>query len=65
MNNKFCFDNCEYLSITEKEQNKREYKEPHICKKYSKRVLHGCHLFHPHLLRLKECDYKFIKKEEI
>lgn len=49
----FCPDNCEYLSITEAEQNKHPGKPDHICLKYNIRVKHGA--FHPMLMRCKEC----------
>jgi hypothetical protein len=34
----FCPVNCEYLGITEEEQNKRKDKPDHICLKYNQRV---------------------------
>ena len=49
----FCPDNCEYLSITEAEQNKHPDKPDHICLKYNIRIKHGA--FHPKLVRCKEC----------
>jgi hypothetical protein len=52
---KFCCPDCEFLSITEMEQNniKDGNKESHICKKYNKRLVHG--IYHPELVKLDEC----------
>lgn len=49
----FCPAGCEYLSITEEEQNKLQDKPDHICLKYDKRVKHGA--YHPLLFRCREC----------
>ncbi len=49
----FCPENCEYLSITETEQNKHPDKPDHICLKYNTRVKHGS--FHPMLIRCEGC----------
>ena len=53
----FCFRNCKYLSITEREQDKVEdgKKYPHICERYNKHIKHDG--MHPNLPKLKECDY--------
>lgn len=51
--NSFCPVRCEYLSITEEEQNIRKDKPNHICLKYNQRVKHGA--YHPRLIRCNEC----------
>jgi len=51
----FCLPLCIYLKPTEREQT--DNKEPHMCTRYNERVVHGSQ-WHPHLLRLDECDYK-------
>lgn len=52
----FCYPDCKYLSVTEKDQTGNGKTEPHVCKKYYKRVYHGED--HPYLNKLPECDYK-------
>lgn len=49
----FCPSHCEYLSITEEEQNKIRPKPDHICLKYNQRVKHGA--YHPALMKCVEC----------
>jgi hypothetical protein len=73
---RYCYSGCKYLSITELEQRKVGSKNnPHICRRYGKRVKHfnllpvQTELFdlrteehNPLLIRLEECDY-FIGEE--
>lgn len=49
----FCPGQCEYLSITEEEQDKIRQKQDHICLKYNQRVKHGA--YHPLLMKCVEC----------
>jgi hypothetical protein len=51
----FCYPDCKFLSITEKDQVESHRTEPHVCLKYNKRVMHGED--HPYLNLLPECDY--------
>ena len=53
-NIKFCPDDCNYLSITEREQVGDKQYENHKCTKYNKHVLHL--QYHPKLLKLDECE---------
>lgn len=57
-NNKFCYEDCEYLSITEREQDKLAKGQaiPHICKRYNVKVIHNGN--HPQLERFEGCDYE-------
>jgi myo-inositol-1-phosphate synthase len=49
----FC-GKCEFLSLTEEEQNRSENKlKDHVCIKYKKRVTHN--EYHPHICRLSIC----------
>lgn len=57
---KFCYIDCENLTITEEEQKLAPHVE-HFCKEYNKRVYHR--KFHPSLLRLRECKYNRGKVE--
>jgi len=54
--NKFC-DNCEFLNITEEEQDKLSnivgYKLNHICKEYGTKLYHND--YHPNIVRCDEC----------
>jgi hypothetical protein len=60
----FCYDDCTFLSITEKEQNKMgRHKPPHLCTKYNKQVKHGA--FHPKLMKLNECDMWWKVKADV
>lgn len=59
-NIRYCDDDCEYLSITEEEQNNMEVKPFHICLFYSERLYHGDS--HPCLYRTKECYTKIERK---
>lgn len=59
---KFCPQNCDELSITEKEQDLISKKEPHICKRYGTQLKH--YEYHPELLMLIQCD-KFVSGYEI
>lgn len=52
-NNNFCPDDCKYLSINEKDQNKFAIKPPHICLLFKRKLFHG--QYHPKLLRCTEC----------
>ncbi len=51
---KLCFDDCKYLSVTEKNQS-LEMPEDHICRLHGKTIYHQDK--HPHLCRLSGCDY--------
>ena len=59
---KFCYDDCQHLSLTEAQQNKQEKGKylDHVCKLYKERVRHNGH--HSRLIRLRQCDY--IQKKE-
>ena len=50
---KLCPDDCEHLSITEAEQNRRKDKPDHICRKYNVRVKHGP--YHSKIMKCEEC----------
>jgi len=50
--NEYC-GNCEWLSITEEEQNKQKIKNSHFCKKYKRRVYHLEH--HPNIIKFYKC----------
>lgn len=50
---KYCPPNCNWLVLTEFEQDKSGIKTPHWCNKYNKRVSHFD--AHPNLYKLKEC----------
>ena len=52
----FCPINCEFLSITEEEQNnqKNVIRPPHICNRYNKKLFHA--QYHPNIIRTEECD---------
>lgn len=53
---RFCFDDCEFLSLTEKDQDDRKaFTEPHICKRYRQLLHHAG--FHPRIVRVYHCDY--------
>ena len=54
---KFCYANCEHLSITEEQQDKETQTSlcTHICNLYKRRVIHGS--AHPEMYKLTECDY--------
>lgn len=54
---RFCPQNCDELSITEKKQDLVSKQEPHICKRYNIQLKH--YGYHPELLMLVQCD-KFI-----
>lgn len=46
-------DDCNYLSVTEKEQNVKHSKENHKCKLFDRYLYHfSCH---PHIPRLVDC----------
>ena len=53
MNNEFCPRDCEYLSITEAEQNKCNTHWPHICNKYDVKLFHL--LAHSDLWKCEQC----------
>lgn len=53
MNNEFCPRDCEYLSITEAEQNKCNTHWPHICNKYDTKLYHF--YAHPDLYKCDKC----------
>lgn len=62
-------NNCCHLNISEKEQNKLKTKgkiEPHICLKFSKRVLHNANTkaHDPYLYPCTECVAERNRKEE-
>lgn len=48
-----CDDCCQFLSITEIEQNRVRPKPDHICTKYNTRVKHE--KYHPRLMKCKGC----------
>lgn len=48
----YCND-CRYLNLTEKEQNKNHNKENHKCKLFNRTLFHFNH--HPNIPRLREC----------
>jgi len=50
--NPFC-NECRFLSITEKEQDKLKEKPDHICEKYDVKLVHL--QFHPKILKCHEC----------
>lgn len=52
MDNDFC-DNCQFLSITENDQQKINNKLPHRCTLFNVDLLHGD--MHPKLLKLDLC----------
>lgn len=52
----FCIDDCEYLSLTEKEQDDlgaEGKKLIHKCEYFNKRVYHGA--YHPRLFNIIGC----------
>jgi hypothetical protein len=49
----FCYDYCIFLNLKEFEQDAMKTKEAHVCMKYNQQVTHG--IFHPKLIRCKEC----------
>ena len=53
MKNCFCPRNCEYLNITEAEQESASKRKPHVCIKYDVRLYHL--LAHPDLYRCEQC----------
>ena len=57
MNEKFCDDNCIYLSCNERFQNVHynvnKERPPHMCKKYKKKLYHW--EYHPNICKCDEC----------
>ncbi len=52
---RFCGE-CPFLSITEREQNGKKPKPPHVCKKYKEQVRRNG--YHRDLPVLEQCDYE-------
>ena len=58
----FCDQDCQYLSISEREQDKSGDKPPHMCNKYGVPLIHGT--YHPRLISMAGCDGTGMESEE-
>ena len=62
MNNEFCPRDCEYLNMTEEQQDMSKATKPHVCLKYNTRLYHLT--AHPDLYKCEEC-YKENSNETV
>jgi len=49
----YCGENCQYLNISEKDQNLYSRKPDHRCHKYNVRLYHL--RFHPNIVKCRAC----------